>query len=242
MVLQSKKKPRISLEEYHGEVYIKREYIYVKSTPVPFSFSFPFSLSRSQSVSLHIRHITTSNQSQSKSIYRPFIYIQSEEVLHISHTRTHSILCVDSCSQSVLLLDCSMCVFRTAPPPLLPFFLLLPPLLSISHSSLLCLGFGRAKEKEESEGLTKGVGSRHHHRCVCVCCICTRVHDTRTSNNEDHGEECTETACTRGEREGEDSMENGAKREDAVSCELLLHHHHHAETMKAEWMRKARGR
>ena len=78
--------------------------------------------------------------------------------------------------------------------------------------------------------------------CVCVCCICTRVHDTRTSNNEELGEECTETACTRGEREGEDSMENGAKREDAVSCELLLHHHHHAETMKAEWMRKARGR
>lgn len=182
MVLQSKKKPRISLEEYHGEVYIKREYIYVKSTPVPFSFPFPFSLSRSQSVSLHIRHITTSNQSQSKSIYRPFIYIQSEEVLHISHTRTHSILCVDSCSQSVLLLDCSMCVFRTAPPPPLPFFFF-PPSSAYhiaQNRAILCLGFVRAKKKEESEGLTKGVGSRHHHRCVCVCVCVVYVHGYTT--------------------------------------------------------------
>ena len=103
--------------------------------------------------------------------------------------------------------------------------------------------FVREKEKKESEGLTKGADIIIIIAvCVCVCCICTRVHDTRTSNNEEHGEECTETACMRGEREGEESMEDGAKREDAVSCELLLHHHHHAETMKAEWMRRARGR
>ena len=41
-------------------------------------------------------------------------------------------------------------------------------LLSISQSSILCLGFGRAKEKKESEGLTKGADIIFFIIAVCV--------------------------------------------------------------------------